>query len=121
MKNEQCARVLPIGEKLLMAYKMAKAMYIAMQGIPMTLTASAQLMSQHLLFSAYRHDEYQRLSAEKAWQTPVGLMALSVHSTRQLGLHWRSAWHNLSLITDDNRLSHARDLQINLGVNFHWR
>tara|TARA_B100001996_G_scaffold369374_1_gene342731 strand:+ start:357 stop:1409 length:1053 start_codon:yes stop_codon:yes gene_type:complete len=89
--------------------------------IPMTLTASAQLMSQHLLFSAYRHDEYQRLSAEKGWQTPVGLMALSVHSTRQLGLHWRSAWHNLSLITDDNRLSHARDLQINLGVNFHWR
>ena len=88
--------------------------------IPFTLMAAAELKNTGVSFSAYRHERYLRFSGEKAWDSRMGEFAVSLHSTRQLGLHWRSGWHQLSVISDDHRFSHARDLQIRLGVNFHW-
>jgi len=88
--------------------------------IPFTVQASAAMTDYGATFSVFRHERYVRVSAEKMWDTAVGDLGLSLHSTSQIGLHWRSDWHELSLVTDDRRMHHARDLQMQLGFHFRW-
>lgn len=86
--------------------------------IPITLYASGHYRPWLLQIAAYQHSRYQRLSVQKDWSSPVGLMGVSAHSTGQLGLHWRSYWHHFSVLSDNLRYQKAHNLQLQLG--FSW-
>ena len=70
--------------------------------------------------TAFWHDRYQRISAQKNWRTAVGELGLSAHSTAQLGLHWSSNWHQLALVTDQADWQQARHLQLQLALRYPW-
>ena len=88
--------------------------------IPLTFEAQAQYTPWNLQLDYYRHENYQRLSARKSWPTMIGTLGVSAHSTRQLGLHWNSRWHELSVAADDADWQAARELQLQLGLRFPW-
>lgn len=66
------------------------------------------------------HGDYQRVSAYRFWALPDGEVGVSAHSTRQLGVHWRSDWVTLDWVADDLRQEYARDIEARLGVQFLW-
>ena len=70
--------------------------------------------------TAFWHDRYQRISAQKNWRTRIGELGLSAHSTAQLGLHWSSNWHQLALVTDQADWQQARHLQVQLALRYPW-
>ena len=73
-----------------------------------------------LQFTAFWHDRYQRVSVQKDWRTAVGELGLSAHSTAQIGVHWRSRWHQLALISDKADWQQARHLQLQLALRYPW-
>lgn len=64
------------------------------------------------------HDRFERLGLHQFFLQ--GQAGVSVHTTRQLGVHWRSGWLTLDWLSDDLRLSYARDLDIRARVNLQW-
>ncbi len=68
----------------------------------------------------FQHDRYKRFSLAKDWETPLGVMGASLYSTDQIGLHWRSSWHRLDIVSDDLRPAYARDIQLRLGFMLDW-
>lgn len=88
--------------------------------IPVTLDAEARYEPYALSVAGYVHGRYRRLSLMKSWSSPAGNLGVSVHTTNQFGLHWFSRYHELSLISDDQRLHSARDLQMNLRLGWYW-
>ena len=88
--------------------------------IPVTVQAQALYEPLNLAMDVYRHEQYQRLSVQKNWNSPLGELGISAHSTRQLGLHWSSRWHELSLVSDHADWQQAHDLQLLLGVRVGW-
>ena len=88
--------------------------------IPVTFDGHASYVPAQLDVALYIHGRYRRLSLEKDWTTPLGEAGVSLHSTRQLGLHWRSRYHELSLVTDNQQLHDARDLQMRLLLQWPW-
>lgn len=88
--------------------------------IPWTLDAGVYDEQRQLGVRYFQHDRYQRLSLAKDWTTSLGGVGASIHSTRQLGLHWRSGWHRLEIVSDDIRPAYARDIQLRLGISLSW-
>lgn len=68
------------------------------------------------------HENFTRIGIRKDWATgyELGNLGMSAYSSRQIGIHWRSNFHELSLLLDDHRLSYARDAQLNLGLRYAW-
>lgn len=88
--------------------------------IPLTLAADAFYEPWQTRLSVFRHGRYQRLSIQKDWSTMAGDLGVSLHSTRQLGLHWGGSFGRLEVLTDDQRLHSARDLQLNMEAGWRW-
>lgn len=99
-------------------------------------TVSAQVTHQSSSFGAagvgqlfelsyFQHHRYRRLGVGSHYELPsVGRLGLSVHSSRQLGAHYRflserTGFH-IDLMTDDRRLGFARDIEASLGLSLGW-
>ncbi len=88
--------------------------------IPWTLNGGVYDTAWQAGLRYFQHDRYQRFSIAKDWTTPLGVLGASLHSTHQLGLHWRSGWHQLEIVSDDARPAYARDVQLRLGLMLDW-
>ncbi len=88
--------------------------------IPWSLNTGVYDTSWLLGLRYFQHDRYQRFSLAKDWTTPLGDMGMSLHSTNQVGVHWRSGWHQLEIVSDDVRPAYARDIQLRLGLTLGW-
>lgn len=86
----------------------------------LTPTLSASMMNRdwHTEISADWHGDYRQLGVTQfIFNERLGV---SAHSTRQLGIQWRSDWLSFYWKADDIRLSYARDLDIGLGIQLSW-
>lgn len=88
--------------------------------IPMTLSAQLTHNTWQTRALLYWHDHYLRAGVEKNWSIRSNQAGVSVHSTRQIGFHWRSEWHSVALLLDDRRLGYVRDGELLLGFRFSW-
>ncbi|WP_430462391.1 hypothetical protein ACQUQU_06270 [Thalassolituus sp. LLYu03] len=88
--------------------------------IPVTVDAQVVYTPYAVRAQVYQHGLYRRLSVQKDWQTGVGALGVSLHSTHQLGLHWQGQFGRLSLLSDDQRLHYARDLQLDAALSWSW-
>ena len=64
------------------------------------------------------HGDYRRLGLYQFFGN--GRLGVSAHTTRQLGVHWRSDWLTFQWLSDDLRLTHARDLDVQMGIRVGW-
>lgn len=87
--------------------------------IATTWQAKARYAPWLLEFYGQQHGRYQRLSLQKDWHLGaggLGLLGVSAHSTEQVGVHWRSRYHQLSLLTDHYNYQRAKQLQLEFGL-----
>ena len=88
--------------------------------IPYTLNAKLSHLNSGLIAYGMAHDEYYRLGLEKGVQTSLGRFAFFLYYPRLAGLSWQASIFNIQLGADTLKLSQARNLQLNMGINWRW-
>ena len=88
--------------------------------IPLTANARLTHLESDISLLAMRHDEYNRLGIEKGLQTSLGRFALFLYHPRLVGASWQTDYFNFQFGADTLKLSKARNIQLNMGVNWHW-
>lgn len=88
--------------------------------IPYTLNAEFSHVKSGLTAYGMAHDQYYRLGLEKGVQTSLGRFAFFLYYPRLVGLSWQTSVFNIQLGADTLKFSQARNLQLNLGVNWRW-
>jgi hypothetical protein len=87
--------------------------------IPMSITGLLKHKGYDLSLHAFKHDTFQRLGIEKGVNTALGRLGFFLYYPRLAGLSWQTSHFNIELGTDTLTLSHSRNVQFNMGVN--WR
>lgn len=90
------------------------------ENIPLTANARLTHLGADVSVHAMRHDLYYRLGFEKGFQTELGRFALFLYHPRLVGASWQTDYFNFQLGADTLKLSKARNIQLNMGVNWHW-
>jgi len=88
--------------------------------IPYTLSAELAHVKSGLIAYGMAHDEYYRLGIEKGLQTSLGRFAFFLYYPRLAGLSWQTSIFNIQLGADTLKFTQARNLQLNMGVNWRW-
>jgi len=88
--------------------------------IPYTLTTQLTHSGLDLSLHGVRHDAYYRLGFEKGTQTSLGRLAFFLYYPRLIGASWQTKYFDLQLGADTLKFSQARNIQLNMGVNWHW-
>ena len=88
--------------------------------IPYTINAEFSHLGSDVVAYGMAHDEYYRLGIEKGMQTSLGRFAFFLYYPRLAGLSWQTSIFNIQLGADTLKLSQARNLQLNMGVNWRW-
>jgi len=88
--------------------------------IPYTLTTQLTHAGLDLSLHGMRHDAYYRLGLEKGTQTSLGRFAFFLYYPRLIGASWQTKYFDLQLGADTLKFSQARNIQLNMGVNWHW-
>jgi len=88
--------------------------------IPFTLTTRLTHAGLDLSLHGMRHDAYYRLGLEKGTQTSLGRLAFFLYYPRLIGASWQTKYFDLQLGTDTLKFSQTRNIQLNMGVNWHW-
>ena len=68
----------------------------------------------------FQHGAYQRLGIEKGFQTGLGRFGLFLYHPQLLGASWQTDYFNVQFGADTLKLSKARNIQLSMGVNWHW-
>jgi len=90
------------------------------ESIPYTLTTQLTHSGLDLSLHGMRHDAYYRLGLEKGVQTSLGRLAFFLYYPRLIGASWQTEYFNFQLGADALKFSQARNIQLNMGVNWHW-
>ncbi|MFT4766175.1 MAG: hypothetical protein ACI9OH_003298 [Oleispira sp.] len=77
-------------------------------------------MSSDISFNGLVHDRYYRLGLEKGVQTSLGRLGFFLYYPRLVGLSWQASHFNIELGADTFKLSQARNVQLNMGINWRW-
>jgi hypothetical protein len=88
--------------------------------IPISITGALKHKEYDLSLHAFQHDTYQRLGIEKGLKTALGRLGFFLYYPRLAGLSWQTSIFNVQLGTDTLKLSKARNVQFNMGVNWRW-
>lgn len=88
--------------------------------IPVTANARLTHLGADVSVHVMRHDLYYRLGLEKGFQTELGRFALFLYHPRLAGASWQTDYFNFQFGADTLKLSKARNIQLNMGVNWHW-
>jgi hypothetical protein len=90
------------------------------ESIPTTLNSRLTHLGADVTLHLMRHDEFYRLGLEKGYQTSLGRFALFLYHPRLVGGSWQTKYFNFQLGADTLKLSRTRNIQLNMGVNWHW-
>jgi hypothetical protein len=90
------------------------------ESIPLTLTSRIRHTARDLTLHGLFHDRYYRLGLEKGVQTSLGRLAFFLYYPRLVGLSWQASVFNIQLGADSLKLSQARNIQLNMGINWRW-
>lgn len=90
------------------------------ESIPYTLNSRIFHAGSGMSLHGMRHDAYYRLGLEKGLQTSLGRLAFFLYYPRLIGASWQTEYFNLQLGADTLNISQARNIQLNMGVNWHW-
>lgn len=90
------------------------------ESIPYTLNTRIQYSPADISLNAMTHDAYYRVGLEKGLQTSLGRFAFFLYYPRLVGLSWQASLFNIQLGADTLKFSQARNIQLNMGVNWHW-
>lgn len=93
---------------------------IIVENIPVTANARFTHLGADISVYAMQHDNYYRLGLEKGQQTSLGRFALFLYHPRLIGASWQTDYFNFQFGADTLKLSKARNIQLNMGVNWHW-
>lgn len=88
--------------------------------IPVTANARLTHLGADFSVHAMHHDKYYRLGLEKGFQTELGRFGLFLYHPRLVGASWQTDYFNFQFGADTLKLSKARNIQLNMGVNWHW-
>jgi hypothetical protein len=88
--------------------------------IPVSITGALKHKGYDLSLHAFQHDTYQRLGIEKGLKTALGRLGFFLYYPRLAGLSWQTSIFNVQLGADTLKLSKARNVQFNMGVNWRW-
>ena len=88
--------------------------------IPTTLNTRISHISSDISFNGLVHDRYYRLGLEKGVQTSLGRLGFFLYYPRLVGLSWQASHFNIELGADTFKLSQARNVQLNMGINWRW-
>lgn len=86
--------------------------------LPGTVVLRLRYQPYLLELNAYQHSRFERYGLQKNWSTPAGLLGVSWQSTEQLGLHWRSHWSELSLMSDHWQAEKAHNFSVKLALSW---
>lgn len=90
------------------------------ESIPFTLNSRISHVGSDVSLSGMRHDMYYRLGIEKGLQTSLGRWAFFLYYPRLIGASWQTEYVNFQFGADTLNISQARNIQLNMGVNWHW-
>ncbi len=90
------------------------------ESIPYTLNGRISHLELDASLAAMKHDAYYRLGIEKGLQTSLGRFALFLYYPRLIGASWQTKYVNFQLGADTLKFSQARNIQLNMGINWHW-
>ena len=88
--------------------------------IPTSFSGVLKHKGYDLSLHAFKHDTFKRLGIEKGFNTELGRFALFLYHPRLLGASWQNDYFNFQFGADTLKLSKARNIQLNMGVNWHW-
>ena len=88
--------------------------------IPVTASAKLTHLGADISVYGMRHDRYYRLGFEKGFKTELGRFALFLYHPRLVGASWQTDYFNLQFGADTLEFSQARNIQLNMGVNWDW-
>jgi hypothetical protein len=88
--------------------------------IPVSIIGALKHKGYDLSLHAFQHDTYQRLGIEKGLKTALGRLGFFLYYPRLVGLSWQTSIFNVQLGADTLKLSKARNVQFNMGVNWRW-
>jgi hypothetical protein len=86
--------------------------------LPMTFLGSVKYQPYLLELRFYEHSRFQRWSLAKDWSSAIGLLGVSAHSTKEIGIHWRSHWHELSIMSDAWDVEKAHNFSAKLALSW---
>ena len=85
-----------------------------------TVSFLVQRQDRGLRVEGFLHDRIRRAAIGYGADTPYGNMWGAAYTTRQLGVGWQGRFGQISLATDDYRLSKARDVELNASLVLNW-
>ena len=88
--------------------------------IPVSLTGILKHKGYDLSLHAFQHDTYRRLGVEKGLKTALGRLGFFLYYPRLAGLSWQTSIFNIQFGADTLELSKARNVQLNMGINWRW-
>jgi hypothetical protein len=88
--------------------------------IPVSFSGVLKHKGYDLSLHAFQHDTFKRLGIEKGFKTELGRFALFLYHPRLFGASWQTDYFNLQIGADTLEFSTARNIQLNMGVNWHW-
>ncbi len=88
--------------------------------IPVTLNTRLSHIQADLSLHGLIHDRYHRLGIEKGLQTSLGRLGFFLYYPRLVGLSWQASHFNVELGSDTLKFSQARNIQLNMGINWRW-
>lgn len=90
------------------------------ESIPYTLNTSLTHKAYDLSLKGMQHDDYYRLGLNKGFNTSLGRFGFFLYYPRLIGASWQTEYFDVQLGADSFQLSNARNIQFNLGINWHW-
>jgi hypothetical protein len=90
------------------------------ESIPYTLNGKITHKNYDLSMLGMRHDAYYRLGLDKGFNTSLGRLGFFLYYPRLIGASWQGEYFDIQLGADRFQLSKARNIQFNLGINWHW-
>lgn len=88
--------------------------------IPVSISGLLKYKGYDLSLHTFQHDSYQRLGIEKGFDTALGRWGFFLYHPRLIGMSWQANIFNIQFGADTVELSKARNVQLNMGVNWHW-
>ncbi|MBQ0729740.1 MAG: hypothetical protein KBT75_03520 [Oleispira antarctica] len=88
--------------------------------IPVSIVGVLKHKGYDLSLHTFQHDIYQRLGIEKGLKTALGRLGFFLYYPRLAGLSWQTSIFNIQLGADTLKFSQARNIQLNMGVNWRW-
>ena len=112
--------ILRPGERCILAAGGDTSLAKITEEIPATFRSKISHDSYDIDIHAMHHDKYYRLGLEKGFQTELGRFGLFLYHPRLVGASWQTDYFNFQFGADTLKLSEARNIQLNMGVNWHW-